>query len=310
MTKKVVALCTEDVRYMKALASYVERNEADRLLVKPFADVNGLKEYVKDNRVDIVLIGNECREQFDGFDGRRLYVLSDERYVNEGDNYIFRYQSADEVVKQLCSICTGDELVSCAGKKQVEYTAVLSPCYPIEREIFSREFADYYGSKCKVLFVNFAPFASYDMECVHGLSEVLYYMGEGADRLKEKICGLIASRDNYKEIESVKNYRDMYAITKEEVSILLECISEIDEYDKVVFDVGHVCDAIYPLFDVCTQIVVPVMDRDNLGTARFMGDFLVDECEGYADKVSICELPDWWNVGSEMRNRWISSSEY
>jgi len=310
LTKKVVALCTEDARYMKAFVSYVERHEPDRLFIKPFTDVDGLKEYFKNNKVAVVLIGEEFMEQFEEFSGGRLFVLSDERYVHAEGNFIFRYQSVDEVVKQLCGVYTDDELVSCAGKRNTDFSVVVSPCYPLERETFSRELADYYGSDNKVLYVNFAPFTASDTGGVQGLSEVLYYISEDSERLKEKIWEMASDRGNYKELAGVKNYRDLYAASKEEVSKLIECILDMDEYDKVVFDVGHIGVSVYPLFERCKQIIVPVMDEYNRGTARFMGDFFIDECEGYTEKVSLLQLPDWWNVGSEMRHRWISSSGY
>ncbi len=311
MAKNVVALCTKDVRYMKAFTSYVERNESDRIFVKPFNDVSVLKEHIKNNRVDAVLIGSEYRECFKDGDGGRLYILSDERYVHEeDDNFIFRYQSADEVVKQLCSSCSDGGFISCAGKRNAEFTAVMSPCYPIEREIFSRELADYYGDKSKLLYVNFASFTACDIGVSSGLSEILYYMSEEGERLKEKVWGMISDRENYKEIAGVKNYRDLYGMTEKEVIKLLECIADIDEYDRVIFDVGHVGEAVYPLFDKCMQIIIPVMDKDSQGTAHFMGDFLTDGCEKYADRVSVVQLPEWWNVGSEMRHKWISNSGY
>ena len=79
MAKKVVALFTDDIRYMKAFASYVERHESERFCVKTFNDANGLKEYVQHNRTDIVLVGDECPNEFEGFSDAGLFVLSEEK---------------------------------------------------------------------------------------------------------------------------------------------------------------------------------------------------------------------------------------
>lgn len=309
MGRRIISLCTGDKRYMSAFADYCARNEGSRISVKTFDTREALERHEKTGNSDLILMDSALMGREKLSYNTKLAILSEEKYVDKSEYiYVYKFQRMDAIIKQIYQIFAdtgnGDEY-SCVGRTGCEITGVFSPCYPAQREQYAREFAAVCGNKCSVLYINLAELTEHDTDEEEGVSELLYYLNDESKPASYRLLTMLKEERGYKSLAGVKHYRDLYEMSSEDADRLFRCIHSLDEFEKVIIDVGFLGSMVYDILERCDILHMPVMDERSMRLKHLMKDMASCGQEKLINDIKVIGLPGWWNERKDMRSKWV-----
>ena len=309
----VVALYTSDRRYANAFMEYGIQSGKEQITVKIFTNEESLDYAVKHEHFELLIIDSSCLNDHVLSYDCKVAVLSHERYVKQTDYpVIFIYQKADLVFRQIYDVLsekTAEEYISCAASTdKPEIIGIFSPCYPLEREEFSREAARILGERKKLLFINLADFTESDYSDEDGISELLLFLQQQGKMLTYKLSALMKQTDGYYSLPGVKHCQDLYSIEEDDINRLMNQLEHIDNIKTVMIDIGLPMEKSYSIVKHCTRVYVPVnLDRSVKKHEHFLHDMSIDARTDFMERMQIVELPVWWSERREMRNNWTKT---
>lgn len=309
MGRRVIALCTGDARYLAAFADYCARNEGERMSVKTFDTKEKLDAYEKDTDIDLILLD----AAFAG-NGRlsyksRIAVLSDEKYVDAKDYiYVYKFQSMDAIIRQIYQIFAETPeavMYKCTAERRSDITGVFSPCYPEQREQYARELAAMYSLERKVLYINLAELTEYDCDEEEGVSELMYFLDENNKPASYRLLTMLRDTDGYKSVAGVKHYRDLYDMSPDCIDKLFKCVETLDEFEKVVVDIGFMGNFVYDILGRCNKIYMPVGNEKSMRIKHLWHDMALCGRDNLINDIKVIQLPSWWSERKDMRSKWV-----
>ncbi len=260
--EKVIALLSEDELYCVRLKDYLNTKEGFGFRTVSFSTETGLKAYMENNRVEILL----CDEDLvrDGIAGRcgldHVYALSEYTYLDEGSGVraVFKYHSGREIAEDIVRFYE-EEGGRVETRGLVKGHGLVAVCSP-EGGCFKSTFAFSYALRCsrerKTLFVSFDPFLTLiekgNAEDAQGLSDIVYYMAENEAKLAEKIKSVVRHVDRLDYIGGVAHWYDVFDFNLGRMRSFIETVSTALGYEIVVIDVGE--------FDVSSMEILMASD--------------------------------------------------
>lgn len=313
---KNIALCTNDMRYMKAFSDYCMRYHSDNISMDiiPFQDE--VTAYIRNNHVDIFMTDSAYTAEKVRTCGIMTVILSDEKYVKAEDGrFIYRFQKMDDIMRQVYGFLadgsdSGHNGVKCTAFKNVDITGVFSPCYDAQREQFSRMLAKVYSEQYKVLYLNLSVFSEYDNGDEDGISELMYFINEDIPSASLRVLNVVKELNGYHVVPGAKHYRDLYDMTAGDMGALFSCIRAMDEFGRVIVDIGFLSDAVYAALDGCQRLYMPVMDAGSARLSHMWRDLCAEEHGALKENTKVIELPKWWDARADMRYEWVSHGRY
>lgn len=276
MKKMVLAMFDSD-GYTGRLADYLSQKENLMMDVRLFTNAASLIHFLYNHKVEVLLVGEndqeqiaECRQNI-----RHIVLLSEGDCVREGSEctVIFKYQSAESIVKELLELIAEDDGICLSNQrmlsKTVEFIGVYSPFGGAGVSSYSIKLAKEYSIPYRVLYINLELLngiqrpetgqktLSDEAVTGRGMSELIFFLKQQKEKVALKLQSLVQTRHGVECIESVEDYRDLYSMDKEDLRRLLEVLSEEVEYEKIIFDIGCLSDATLELMRYCNVLYLP-----------------------------------------------------
>lgn len=275
MLKKIQIALYDKSGYMDHLADYFCHRGHNMLETRLFTNWEMLKETAEKGKIDVLLVGEEVADRIRCLKKKipQIMVLSEGNQVREGSEYyvIFKYQSAQSIVKEVLaqiaeddSICMAQKLVM---KRAVELIGVYAPYGGAGVTEYAYSIAIELAKHYKTLYVNMELFQGLDFlrkekkagkeEFQRGMSEVVFYLKQRKEKLALKLETAIVALDGIDHILAVEDYRDLYALSCEDIRRFLKVLLQQTDYERVVFDIGYLGDWTLYLMEQCTQLYMP-----------------------------------------------------
>lgn len=273
--KKVKIALYDQEGYTQHLAEYMCRKNYKIFETRLFTSMEGLKKYLEKNTIDVLLIGEEVVSEL----SEAMHciceciLLSAGNFVAEGSRYdtIFKYQSAEQIVKELLSLIAEDDSISFIApdisKKAGEIIGVYAPYGGAGVTSIALRMGKELAKEGKVLYISLELFGGISfteegkkqekMTTLRGMSEVIFYLKQGKEKLAIKLASLIQQKGELDCIAAVEDYRDLYQITAGEMKVLLQVLLEETCYEKIVFDIGYLSDATLYLLQCANRVYMP-----------------------------------------------------
>ena len=269
MNKLLVALY-DTQGYMKSLADYLGKKNF-LLDSRLFTKSESLNLFLKDRNPDVLLLGQDVdRTELQHLErAKHLVIMSEGNCMSEGgEDYplIFKYQSAENILKEIFRILEGTEKEIPGAVKirhgQTEFLGIYRPYganFPVQRICPDKE-----EEEKKSLFVNMEILSGLSrnksrsgQEEYRGLSELIFYLKQRNEKLALKLKNLLMQWENMDYVGPVEDFRDLYSICRDDVDRLLAMLANETGYGRVVFDVGFLTDASLYLLYCCDGIYIP-----------------------------------------------------
>lgn len=266
MNKLLVALY-DTQGYMRALAEYFGKKNF-LLDSRLFTKTESLNDFLKEREPDVLLLGQDVdRTGLKYLDRvKHLVILSEGSCVSEGrEDYplIFKYQSAENILKEIFAILEGgtSKEQGSAGKVcgQMEIWGMYHPYHaPLTMQQVCPEQED---SVKRCLEINMELLAGEQYGALsgdaRGLSEIIFYLKQKNERLALKLRQLVQTGNGMDHIRPVTDFRDLYSLCREDVDRLLTVIASETGYERVIFDIGFLTDTALYLLYCCDRIYIP-----------------------------------------------------
>lgn len=275
MLKKIQVALYDKGGYMAHLADYLCRKGHNMLETRLITNLEMLKECVQKGKVDVLLAGEEVAEEIRCLKSRisQIILLSEGNQVCERSEYylIFKYQSAQSIVKEVLAQIAENDTICCAQKltmkRSVELIGVYAPYGGGGVTKYAYSMADELAKHYKTLYINLELFQGLDYlkrerkvkveEFQRGMSEVVFYLKQRKEKLALKLETIVVSVENLDLILSVEDYRDLYSLSCEDIRRFLKVLLQQTEYERIVFDIGYLGDSALYLMEQCTQLYMP-----------------------------------------------------
>lgn len=271
--KKIQIALYDKEGYMSCLVGYLCRKGRGMLETRLFSSLDMLVTCAEAGKIDVLLAGEEVVEEIRGLEGKvaKIMLLSEGNEVKEGTGYylLFKYQSAQEIVKEVLEQIAEDDTIAFTktfpSKRRVSFVGVYAPFGGSGVTEYALSLAGRLAEKEKVLYVSFEQFHSLDFlqdtgkdaVSYRGMSEVIFYLKQRKEKLALKLETVVVSKERTDYIFAVEDYRDLYSLNCEDIHHFLEVLSQQADYETIIFDIGCLSEAMLYLMEHCDSLYMP-----------------------------------------------------
>lgn len=271
--KKIQIALYDKEGYMSCLVGYLCRKGRGMLETRLFSSLDMLVTCAEAGKIDVLLAGEEVVEEIRGLEGKvaKIMLLSEGNEVKEGTGYylLFKYQSAQEIVKEVLEQIAEDDTIAFTktfpSKRRVSFVGVYAPFGGSGVTEYALSLAGRLAEKEKVLYVSFEQFHSLDFlqntgkdaVSYRGMSEVIFYLKQRKEKLALKLETVVVSKERTDYIFAVEDYRDLYSLNSEDIRHFLEVLSQQADYETIIFDIGCLSEAMLYLMEHCDSLYMP-----------------------------------------------------
>lgn len=314
-------ICDVQKEYAEHLLSILVKRFGMRFQFHFFSNVKKIEQFAEKAEIEILLIAEDCVSEIRGnVKAKKKFILSEsmKKEEKQGETTIFRYQSADEILKIIQS-GIGEEEAKAAHKPQKkteekydavqsDFTApkrkigirdepeesgligIYSPIHRIGKTEFALCLGEKISEKVPTLYINMEGYSGNDFyfkgEKNQDLGDLLYYLKQ------ERIdYGLKASlmTGQYKQLDyimPISNENDLREVTKKEWIYFLDTIMDQCIYKAVILDLGDCVSGLYDILKKCSRIYTPSERMKQEDTEDFVTVFSSAKMSG-GDSISI-----------------------
>lgn len=257
MRKKIKMALYDSDGYMISLVNYLCKKKQEIVETRLFTNQSMLQDYVKAGQVDVLLAQEEEAEWLYGLQAfvPKIILLTEGNMVREQSNFdlVFRYQSAEEVVREVLEEVAEDDRIVYGGAitahRQGEIISGYSPFGGAGLSTFLAALAEELAENHPTLYVSLEEFhglatlplekKGQKLEEYRGMSEVIFYLQQRKEKLALKLESLVHEGARAEYLLAVENYRDLHQMTREDMECFLQILFDETPYEKIIFDVGY-----------------------------------------------------------------------
>lgn len=295
-----LAIYDTEEDYVEALSDYLNKNMELGVVTVAFSDSAKFLNYLEKDKAGYVVV---CED----FDKHNLKgKISEDRIINlvttkDTDNsepWVYKYQSAKAITKELNAIMFEKEENILLEENKLYI--VFSTKSSIEREEYVNLLMNDLKSKGSVLYLDMEPYNSRVVKgygSPKGMSELIYYLKQGGEKLKWRFKTLIEKEDVSGRILPVGCPLDLSELTGEDVKELLNIVQRLNEYDFILVNLGILTQATFELMKVGKhiEIVVTRKNGDRESAENFINNMKLLGMKDVERRVEIIEFgTDTW----------------
>lgn len=271
--KRVIAVYDVDPFYAERLAAVANQKETVPFTVIAFTTLERLRMYLEENPVEILLVDASAREQVRDLPVKQILSLSDGELVpvEEGYSSIYKYQSADGILRE---VMASYNVAPAVGLAPVGSPSTLIGVYsPVNRcckTSFSLALGQVMSKDRKVLYLNFEDCSALRKllpEPVQGdLSDALYYYQQGTCN-SVKLASLVYTWGGLDYIAPARYPEDLGRLGPEQTAEFLELLAMEGVYDAIIADLGQCGRQAAEILEACHVVYMPVRE-DCISAAK------------------------------------------
>jgi len=223
----ILAIYDYETDYANHLMDYIKRKQKMIMQVRVFTNHNSLKDYLDHNQILILLLGESIPvEEVIHEKIKNICLLSEGNKDRENIGYpvIYKFQSAEQVMKEIFSYCPlevqgGKSMVS--PEHKIKIISIYSIARETEQVAISLSLAEQYSRNKKTLYINLDIFQALPellgQNIEKNLSEFIYILKQNHPNLISKMNSIITKMDKLDYIQGVTFGPDLYELTSEDM---------------------------------------------------------------------------------------------
>ncbi len=268
MDKNVLAVFDTNEEYVTKLMNYLMECRSVPLEIQGFTDKSCLRDYVRENEPDILLIPEEqIDEELEAVNTGETMILSEDDTVHDdkGRRTIFRYQSSENIMREVMSYYADrpeTEFVT-SNSTSTKMIGIYSPVGRCFRTSFALALGQVLAERNKVLYVNLEGYSGFNQllqqNFMSDISDLLFYVGQKKRNFPCKLASMVQKLGNMDFIPPVISPLDIRSVDRENWFIFFNEILKCD-YDHVIVDFGDTVDGFLELLQGCSRIYTPVRE--------------------------------------------------
>ncbi len=268
--RKTCIIHDSDEVYAYRLMNYLKAKAVLPYDFMVFTEKSALLEYLSVNETEVLFTNDEeilFRQK--EWKVHKILKLSEEQFGDldcESLEYhpVFKYQSTENIVKEMLCYCTEGSFYSATGQKETlkgHILGVYSPIGRCHKTTFSLMLANVLGKKYRVLYLNLEEYTGLKegllKQSAGSLSEVMYMYRRGFPGLRNRTQDMIEHLGKFDYIPPVECPDDVADILPEEWTTFLGYLLEAMEYDFLVIDIGNLVKKPWYFFEIMDTVFIP-----------------------------------------------------
>nr|WP_294492853.1 hypothetical protein [uncultured Mediterraneibacter sp.] len=299
-------LCDIQTEYAECLFRFLTEQLQGNYQFHLFREPDKMMEFTEKSGADVLLICEEYVGQTEGLRGvRKRFILTElpDAGNTEGNGIsIFRYQSADTIIKEILgelgeskrqyksrdappvhgrrdggtaptgasAICEKTQYRTSSARGLI---GVYSPVHRIGKTRFALRMGHKMAEQTAVLYLNMEGYAGgglyFPQETEQDLGDLLYCLKQERGDYGLKISSMAVQSGGLDYIKPMKNELDLRAVRGKDWLRLIELIFEKCVYETVILDLGDCIDGLYDILKICDRVYMPyISDEASLAKIR------------------------------------------
>lgn len=297
---RIMAICDECPAYARRLADYANQKGRIPFTAVSFSTEERLIRYLEEQKVDVLLAGPELAN-LSSLQKlvRQIIVLNDGRWCDTRLPSVFMYQSSDNLLREVMSLCETDDEVytGSTGRRTCTITGVYSPVNRCGKTSFSIVYAQLAARENRTLYVNLEDCSGFSRlfpgtEGSGDLTDALYYFKQRM-LTPVKMASVIHSLGDLDYIPPVRYPEDLCETGASELGRLLQHLAASGGYHTLVADLGQLGRNVVPVLEICDEIFMPVAE-DQVSAAKeeeFKNYLQISQRADICDRLKKLVLP-------------------
>ena len=261
MEKKCFVICDNEREYAFRLSSLLSKKIEYQIHVcSSFLEVQNIAE---EKKIGILLIEEDMMENQNESSAEVVIFLSEES--REGENKICKYQSFDDILSDILTICMAEEQQGILKRQMCRNCSLIGIYSPIHRTgktTFAIALGKEAAKRERVLYLNLETYSGWEewtgREEPYTLADLLYYARQEKGNLETRIGAMTGYLDELAYIAPMEMSEDLKAVTPSEWMELLETLRNRKIYKKIILDFGECVQGLWDMLSMCQEIYMPV----------------------------------------------------
>ncbi len=243
-----------DFHYNVKLMEYFNGHEDIPLRASVFSTWESVREYTRQNDLDLLVLDSESRKEKNGVP---VLYLSEQKNT---EDRIFKYQNAGQIAKHITHFL-GQKSISI--KENGVWLAVYSPVGRCGKTTLSKSLCRYFEHSLYVGLEDF-PSDSPDEAAQKNGEMFLYYFASMNEKILEQISHGREGREvmEYDSLTATVCYLER-RLTDENFKWFKKILSEKRHYSAVIFDMGMAALTSLDTLQLFDRIIVPALQDEH-----------------------------------------------
>lgn len=260
-----LAIYDNEPTYANHLMEYIKRKHKRLGQVRVFTNIKSLQEYAEQNQIQVLLLHEDLKNlEVEYINIKNICLLSEGNPSSQKDScpVIYKYQSAEVIIKELLSFFTMEGLGAAVDvtNKQVKIICVYSPGMQDCRQKYALSLALGCTNQKRTLYISLDFYQALPELSGHntenGLSEIIYYLKQNHSNLEQKLKEV---RNKYQKLDYIPGVSfapDLLELTVEDMDLWLKEMYRDGSYEVIIFDVGIMSQAVLELFQNSHEVLL------------------------------------------------------
>lgn len=310
MRDKLFAICDKDEQYLQGIQEYLLRKKMAEFQVLIFTTPEQALVYSRNQRFEILLIGEEayapCVEEIQS---EKVFLLW-ENGKSGVTKYplIAKFQSMGQILARIMEDYAGDDVCAdtlCHVGNRTKLFCFYSPDRADAQTLAALTAGEVLAQKGeRTLYLNLRAFAGFEniLNTVYeaDITDYLYFVLKHSDRSVYKLESIKKTIGGLDYLPPALDYGDMLQLTEADWKKVLDTLVSSGNYDIILVDLSEICQGFYTLL-TCSEVIYYI--QGNSRHAKAMKEqyerLLTTRGEqNILNKTQEIELPEWWEQQS------------
>lgn len=273
--KHVMAVYDVDPLYAARFAEVVNQKEKIPFEVIAFSTMERLKQFAKEQPLEILLISGEIdRKEAESVGAGKIITLSGgegEPQAQSGFD-VYKYQSSDNIIREVMA-CYGEQAETApagSSRRRAQILGVYSPVSRCLKTSFAITVGKLLSQDSRTLYVNLEEFSGLSdlthTEYRKCLSDLLYFYCGGSFH-PLRLSSAVYAMEGLDYIPPVRYPEDLEQAGPEQIGGLLKAIAAESAYETLVVDVGSCKRTAVEVLKLSSLVYMPVKE-DSVSRAK------------------------------------------
>lgn len=261
--KKILAVLDEEEAYVRRLTGYFNYDSEFGFQAVAFTNLKSYQMFAKDHAIECLLCTRSFYEEVtEDLCTGQVCLLSDREEVCGKSKSIFKYQSAEDMKKEIQKLCQRkeDSLNESSSLKKSRVLGFLSPAGGCFCSTLAMAAALLFAEHDRTVFVSFDPFLAANTLGItveqSRITEAIYLLRHGGET-ETKIAELAGHAGRLDYYAGCLHWADLTEIEPEEIKEFLSILTQRLGYQTVIIDGGLICRASAGLLSSCQIVYEP-----------------------------------------------------
>lgn len=302
MKKMNFAICDVEENYACSLMEYMTEQKNVPFEILAFSSLESLKEFLKENTLDTLLISAQMMcQDIKNLEIRRIMILSEGELKEEISEYpaVYKYQPSEHLVAEVMNYyaCQAIPKTWFLLKQNAQVIGVYSPVKRCGKTCFALTLGQILAETQRVLYINLEEYSGFshllEKEFSSDISDVMYFIRQNEGNILFKLNAVVQKLGKMDYIPPAFSAGDLGEVRPSEWLQLLEELLSAGGYETVILDLGDSVEDLFSLLSHCKAIYMPVLN-DRISEAKlnqYVRQIREMNYEEVLDKTRQIELP-------------------